>query len=67
MNIQLKITYENNEIRIKGDEHGLRYLADCCTRIIDKKDPSGHFHLMPEMKNLMNGSIKTTIEYNEKP
>jgi hypothetical protein len=67
MNIRLKITYDNNEIRIAGDKKGLQYLADCCTRIIGKKDPSAHFHLMPEMNNLMECSVKTVIEYMEDP
>ena len=67
MNIRLKITYDNREIRIRGDKEGLQYLADCCTRIIGKKDLSGHFHLMPEMNNLMEGSVKTLIEYMENP
>ncbi len=67
MNIPLKITYDKNEIRIRGDKQGLQYLADCCTRIIGKKDPAGHFHLMPEMNNLMEGSVKTVIEYMEDP
>lgn len=67
MSIKLKITYDHNEIWIRGDKNGLQYLADCCTRIIGKKDPSGHFHLEPEMNNLMEGSIKTVIEYMENP
>ena len=67
MNIRLKITYDNHEIWIRGDKEGLQYLADCCTRIIGNKDPSGHFHLMPEMNNLMEGSVKTVIGYMENP
>jgi hypothetical protein len=67
MNIRLKITYDNHEIWIRGDKEGLQSLADCCTRIIGKKDPSGHIHLMPEMNNLMEGSVKTVIEYMENP
>ncbi len=67
MNIRLKITYDKGEIWIRGDKEGLQYLADCCTRIIGKKDPSGHFHLMPDMNNLMEGSAKTVIEYMEHP
>ena len=67
MNIRLKITCDNDEIWIRGDEQGLKYLAECCTSIIGKKDPSGHWHLQQEMNNLMNGSIKTRIEYMEDP
>ena len=67
MNIRLKITYDHAEIWIRGDKNGLQYLADFCTRITGKKDPSGHFHLQPEMNNLMEGSINTIIEYMESP
>ncbi len=67
MKIPLKITYDKNEIWIRGDKQGLQYLADCCMRIIGKKDPSAHFHLMPGMNNLMVGSVKTVIEYMEDP
>lgn len=67
MSIRLKITYDNDEIWIRGDEEGLKYLAECCTKIIGNKDPSGHWHLQSEMNNLMDGSIKTRIEYTENP
>jgi hypothetical protein len=67
MNIKLKITYDNGEIWIRGNDQGLQYLADCCTRIIGKTDPSGHWHLMPEMNNLIEGSERTLIEYMENP
>jgi hypothetical protein len=67
MNIRLKITCDKDEIWIRGNDEGLQYLSQCCTRIIGKKDPSGHIHLMPEMNNLMNGSMKTVIEYTEDP
>jgi hypothetical protein len=67
MSIRLKITIDKDELWIRGDKAGLQYLADCCTRIIGKKDPSGHFHLEPEMNNLMDGSLKTVIEYMENP
>jgi hypothetical protein len=67
MSIRLKITIDKDELWIRGDKAGLQYLADCCTKIIGKKDPSGHFHLMPEMNNLMAGSLKTVIEYMEDP
>lgn len=67
MTIPLRITSDGNEVRIRGNEEGLRYLADCCISVIGKIDASGHFHLMPEMKNLMGGSIKTVIEYSQDP
>ncbi len=67
MTIPLRITLDGSEIRIRGSEEGLRYLADCCIRVIGKIDSSGHFHLMPEMNNLMKGSIKTVIEYSQDP
>ncbi len=64
---KLKITFEKGEVRIQGDKEGLEYLADCCRRIIGKTDPSGHWHLSPEMDNLLNGSLPTSIEYAEEP
>jgi hypothetical protein len=67
LSIRLKITFDNDEIWFRGDKEGLKYLADCYTRIIDKKDPWGHFHLLPEMNNLMEDSNKTVIEYMENP
>jgi len=67
MEIKLKITYnkENKEILIKGNKDGLEFLSDCCLRIIGKSDPSGHIHLMPEMNNLIKGSINVIIEYTD--
>lgn len=63
LSIQLKITFDNGEIWIRGDKEGLLYLADCCTRVIGKKDPSGHFHLLPEMNNLLEGSTKIRLGF----
>jgi hypothetical protein len=65
MRVPLKITFDGNEIHIEGNEQGLRYLADCCIRVIGKKDEAGHFHLMSEMNNLEEGSVATVIEYSE--
>jgi hypothetical protein len=66
---KLKVTYDkkNKEIWIRGDKKGLEFLSDCCLGIIGKTDPSGHIHLMPEMNNLLEGSIETRWEYSDYP
>lgn len=62
---KLKIEYEkeSNRISITGDAEGLRYLADVCTRIIDKTGPGSHFHMSQEMGNLDKGSVETIIGF----
>ncbi len=66
---KLKIMYKakSGEISILGNKKGLEFLSDCCIRIIGKNDPSGHFHLTPEMNNLAEGSTPTIIEYSDRP
>jgi hypothetical protein len=66
MAIPLRFTFDGNEVRIEGNEEGLRCLADCCLRIIGKEGPAGHFHLMSEMNNLMKDSVTAVIKYSEK-
>jgi hypothetical protein len=43
--IRLKSTYDNDEVWIRDDKEELQNLADCCTRMIEKKDSSEHFYL----------------------
>lgn len=66
---KLKITIdkETKEVWIKGDKSGLEYLADCCLRIIGKKDPSGHILLQWQMNTLMEGSVESRLEYSDDP
>ncbi|MBL0251072.1 MAG: hypothetical protein IPQ26_10660 [Elusimicrobia bacterium] len=65
---KIKVKYDESgpEITIIADEKGLAYLADVCKRIAGKDSPAGHFHLMAEMKNLVKGSVRTTIIYSAK-
>ena len=67
MGIPLKITFDGREIRIVGNKDGLQYLADCCISIIGQAGPGAHWHLLPQMNNLLEGSIATAIEYSETP
>ena len=64
---KIKITYDKdkNEIIIMADADGLKYLADICLKIIGKKTPAGHWHLMESMGNLEKGSINTIIMYSD--
>ena len=66
--MKLKITRkdENGEILILGNRKGLEFLSDCCIRVIGKNDPSGHFHLMSQMNNAIEGSTPTIIKYSDR-
>ncbi len=61
--LRIKYDTDENEVRIIGNETGLRYLADVCMRIIGKTSPAGHFHLDPEPGNLDEGSTRTLVAY----
>ncbi|OIO10390.1 MAG: hypothetical protein AUJ52_04355 [Elusimicrobia bacterium CG1_02_63_36] len=62
---RLKFTIEAGEVLILGDEGGLEHLAEICRRVIGKKDPSGHWHLQPEMNNLVEGSMGAIIQFTD--
>jgi hypothetical protein len=65
---RLKITIDDaGDVWIRGDERGLRYLAECCVRIIGKDDPAGHILLQWEMNNLWEGSLRTRLEFRDDP
>lgn len=64
-NHKLKITIENNEVIIAGNEEGLKYLADVCLRVIGKETPAGHFHLMDKMNNVQKGSVNTSVIFEK--
>jgi hypothetical protein len=62
---RLKISWNNDELWIRGDKEGLKFLADCCTRIIGHRDPGGHILLQWQMNNLIAGSLETRLEFTE--
>ena len=63
---KLKITKDKGEIWIRGNKKGLEYLSEICLRVIGKTDPSGHFHITPEMGNASAGSEPALLEFSEK-
>jgi hypothetical protein len=63
---RLKVTVdETGEVWIRGDEVGLRYLADWCNRIIGRYDASAHVLLQWQMNNLWPGSRSTVLEFRD--
>jgi hypothetical protein len=53
------------EINIIADAEGLEYLAGVCARLIGKSGPAAHWHLSNDMGTLMQGSIDTTIAFEQ--
>ncbi|MCG2711413.1 MAG: hypothetical protein L6416_03705 [Candidatus Omnitrophica bacterium] len=71
MNSKIKISFENGELIIECNREGLKYLSDICANLSKLSDqkaktPSNHYHLMPEMKNVLEGSLPTVIILNQK-
>ena len=67
----MKITVEIDDdpvarqINIIADTEGLEYLAGVCTRLIGKSGPAAHWHLSTGMGTLTQGSIDTTIAFEQ--
>lgn len=61
----LKISKQGDEISILGNKEGLEYLSSICLAIIGKTDPSGHWHIMPEMNNASAGSLPTVVSFSD--
>ena len=67
MEIENILRWWKRWILIVGDKAGLEFLASRCLAIIGRTGPSGHIHLEWQMNNLIEGSIKTILEYCESP
>ncbi|MEW6026591.1 MAG: hypothetical protein AB1599_04790 [Planctomycetota bacterium] len=63
--LKIVLDKKSNEIVIMGNKNGLEYLANCCTRIIGKTDPSGHMHFMEGFENLAPDSIPAVVCYSD--
>lgn len=61
----LRVSTENGEVRVRGNDKGLTYLGDICRQIIGKTDPSGHIHIDPKMGNASEGSQPMIVEFTE--
>ncbi len=64
---KLKVIYDkkNEEVVIRGNAQGLKFLAGACLAVIGKNDPSGHILLQWQMNNLQQGSVQAVVEYSD--
>jgi malonyl CoA-acyl carrier protein transacylase len=67
MSNQISATLNNQEVVIVGTRSGFARLAKICSRLAELSDtdlntPAGHFHLMPEMDNVAQQSMRVLLQ-----
>ncbi|HQI76759.1 MAG TPA: hypothetical protein PK384_09630 [Candidatus Latescibacteria bacterium] len=66
MTPSIAVSYEDGEVIIVADAHGLRRISEVCTRLADLSPveaatPAGHFHISEAMKNAEAGSLPLVV------